>query len=839
MKLCNAISVLSAVYRFVSSLIPFLYAMGVCLLFMFSSGIASVKADDMNIARFAEIKTTPPVRYRTVNRIVDGDPETGTAFRRGVTMGGVYEFIYKKPVVVAKIRFLQGQNRRFEDSNLSATEYVIMADTANKGEYDKEIVHSISGASGWNEHTVTPVKAYRIMFKALKGKAPWEESYPFIREFEIYSPDEYPVQPEERQAKSVAIQDDKDKVGAILDADSDTAIDMMFTERDKNAFIKGVIVAFWNFGLYPEMKEDNFNFKNMKIQDSPQFKDFIGKLKSIDANTVCLMREDKDALACWPSKSFKSISPDRDFLQEFCDAMHENGFKVHVNMLASAVANCLIDIKPDDYSLTHQKALNEKWSLLLKEVAGKGVDGVYVCPDEFYFKPFSISNLSAKHPVRRDFMDRYNEPPPIAQPGLFKMGIFRKQCLFNYEQAALLIKHWGDCVKSVNPSILTLTNLGAHPFAYNNRNSYELAYDIIGKISGVDYLGTDYQNNKTRFLVASATGNTKAAMLVFTSVRPGDNLSCILQGARGVMVYRYNYIFTENKANATKAAFLLCDTLANWGYSGILQPSKIVLLTSRASEDWWQLDNNVIHRADGKSVEGEMGFWSSEIIAEFLDSCGYPYDVLCLDREGDLGKVADYPLAIMPFPYSVSEKAAAILGKAFDAKTRFLIFGKKGEVNEYGMKHAGGPALNRIVTAGTLNSKALFLDPDIRDYERRSGYESDLKGKIDFLLAGDKDFHFDRKGSDVGVYFLQKKEDDRLIALNNKESRNALVSVGFHMPRGVYEIHSVSSTNPEKMYPCTLLGKQKIDAEALSNFTVELKPAETRLLRIVSDLHSY
>ncbi|MEI8246444.1 MAG: hypothetical protein WCI51_11465 [Lentisphaerota bacterium] len=791
-------------------------------------------ADDNNIARYAEIKTIPPVKYRATNTIVDGNPDTGASFRRGVTMGGIYEFIYKNPVVVTKIRFFQGLNRRFENSDLCASEYVIMADTANKGEYDTTIVRSTTGVAGWNEHAFPPVKVYRIMFKALKGKGPWEESYPFISEFEIYSSDKFLPPLEERSEKRAAVQDSMEKADSILDTGTE-AIEITFSERDKNAFIKGVVVAFWNFGLQPEMKEDKFNFKNMKIQDAPKFKEFIDKLKSIDANTVCLMREEKDALACWPSKNFKTTSPDRDFLQEFCDAMHANGFKVHVNMIAAAVSNCLQDIKPDDYSLTHQKALKEKWILLLKEVAARSVDGLYVCPDEIFFGSYNMSKLPEGHPVSRNFMAKYKQAPPAPQPGLLKMDIFRKQCLFNYEQTSLLIKQWNDCVKDVNPAVVTLTNLGPHPFAYNNRLLYNFSYDIVGSLSGVDYLGTDYQNAKTRFLVTAASGKTKAVMAVFPSARQ-DNLSCILQGARGITVYRYNYIFTENKTDSTKATFFLCDTLANWGYDGTLRPAKIVLLASRASEDWWQLDNNSIHRADEKTIESKMGFWSTEIIAEFLDLGGYPYDVLYLDREEDLKKVAEYPLAVMPFPYSVSKKAAAILGKAFDGKTRFLIFGKKGEVDEYGMKHAAGPVLNRIITDGALNKKSLFLDLAPVEYERKSGYETCLSDKINLLLGRDKDFYFDRKGREVVVYFLNKNDQDRLIVLNNKENRNALVSVGFHMPQGVYSIRSTSNTNPGKMYSCSLSGKQKIDAEELAVFAVELKPDETKLIRIVPDL---
>ena len=789
-------------------------------------------ADDVNIARFAVIKVTPPVHHGAINMIVDGNTNTGASFMHGVAMGGIYEFIYNAPVSVTKVRFFQGQDRRFENSNSCATEYLIMADTTNNGVYDKEIIHSHSGVSGWNEHIFPPIIAYRIKFKAFKGNAPWEESYPFMREFEIYSPDAYRPSSNDKTEIGTAIDGRRGKAEAILESDNSTVTDLVFTERDKKAFIKSVVVAFWNFGLNPEMKEDNLNFKNMKIHDSPQFKDFIDKLKGLDANTICLMREEKDALACWPSNNFKTISPDRDFLQEFSDAAHMNGFKVHVNMLASAATGCLHDIKSGDYSTTQQNALKEKWGLLLKEVSEKNIDGIYVCPDEFYFRPVNLCLLPLENPTRQDFVARYNEPPPISQPGLFKMGIFRKQCLFNYEQDALLVKYWNNCVKKVNPSILTFTNLGSHPLAYNNRYVYGLAYDIIGNMSEVDYIGTDYQNDKTKFLVAATNEKTKSSMIIFPSAIPGDMLSCVLQGAKGINVYRYNYIFKEDKATSVSSAFYLCDTLANWGYDEALKPAKIVLLTSRASEDWWQFDNNVIYRANDKSVNGEIGFWSSEVIAQILDTLGYPYDVLNLDRDEDMRKVVDYPLAILPFPYSVSVKAAVQLHKAFDTRTRFLIFSKKGEVNEYGMKHVGGPVLNRIVSDGALSAKTIFSDLDPVEYDRDGDFEADLKRKMDFLLDKDKDFYFDRRGRNVRAYFLQKKVGDRLIAVNNKENVKVSVSVGSHMPKGVYGIHSASSAYPGKMFLCKLGGNLEIDADALDSFTIELKPDETRLIRI-------
>lgn len=782
-------------------------------------------AEDKNIASRAELRTVPLLKgLDAASKITDGNVDTGARFRTGIRMGGTYEFVFKKPFKLKKIRFIQGINQRFTDGSLHASEYIIEADTTGDGSFDTEIVHSTEGEPGkWIEHITDEVKVFGIRFKAIKGIPQWECSYPFLREFEIYTDEDFEFDEKQKQtAKAFPENINVLQTGEKLKTKP-------FTEKEKNEYIKGIVVNFWNFGLYPYMKEKNFNFEGQNIIDDKRFKEFIEKLQSLDANTVCLMRECRDQLinVCWPSEKFKTVSPKRDLLQEFSDAMHKYGFKVHVNFTASVTSGYLEQQQKDPYRLTH--TLNKKaWTELIKETSSKNIDGIYICPDEIFFKPFSLSRLPEDHPARQAFTKRFGAPPVNASPAPAQKLLRRKQAVFNYEQIGALLKYWNDAAKSVNPSIKTLANIGSHPIAYNNRYIYGLAYDIIAPNSGTDFFGIDYQNKYTRRITA-AFPQGKNNSIIFSPKAPGDALECIFQGAKGITFYRYNYILKENGAAPVRAAFLFCDTLASWGFANTKEPETIALIVSRASEDWYGIAHGLFTGIE-KNWKGKYGFWSYKIMTEILHKYNYPYKVFYLDQPDSLEKLKNYSLAILPFAYSLSKNSLEKLEGAFDSGTKFLIFDKKGEVDEFG-KNYDSALLHKIITEGEKDGKTFYFKENLCDM--KGNFAELIKKRIDILINNSSPFYLENFGKNVSAYMLEKNATDKVLAFINREKENVPVESGIlNLPEGTYSISIKRSTIPEDEYTGTINGKTKFTEKDISCFGFKLEPEETVMLHI-------
>lgn len=781
-----------------------------------------LKTDGLfNIASFARLDSIPSIG-RAIYRITDGRLSTSALFRTGVGWGGAYSFVFQKPVTVYGVRFHQGR--------LFAIRYIIYADTDGDGVCETLLVDGDGGTPGrWHNHSFSPTRLYQLSFRALRGQRGWEQSYPTIDEFEIYADKgSYEELLRYRPQKPKAPRQEIPHL--TVGEEVQTSFPPI---EEKNRILRGVIVDLWMFGIH---ETTDFSFKHLR--DYPPFQKMLQGIKQLNANAVTIYIEAQPCVF-WPSKYYKSITNARyfekleeeklpkpgkageirkelpvidppvkkDILREFCEAMHEEGIKVFV-LFHSRITEAYVGPKGQD-----------PWLILCREIAERGADGVYVLGDEQYL---GLPNPPRKElppddPLLVAFRKRWG--PDAQLPRGWEESVnYKKWVLFHYERTAQRLRERVQAIKEVNPSCLTLTNIASGAISCNNRMTYALAYDIIGHLSGVDLLGTDYIPQETRRFVSASRYRT--ATVVDGAPSPmGLALQAIMQGAKLFNYYRYNYISLWNKTERRRKEYQLIETLERWGITKARTPRMIALVISRASEDWWDNAHGTFWL--GYSPEAKRGFWTSRLINEFLLRNGYPFDVYYLDQPEDLLSLPDYKLLILPFAYSASRESVKMVKRAFESGSKILIMQKRGEVDELAVPYEE-PAFNPLIREGEKRGTVLFLDRDLIKWETEPSFDDELSGIIDRLL-GEKAFHFKNYGYEVEPYCLERGQRVRFVTLINW-GEEAEIELGLRLPNGNYKILLVSSDSPTVQKRGSIGGKAVLNERDLRLFAVRLEP---------------
>jgi len=841
-----------------------------------------------NVAPAALLHSRPSIG-REIWNLVDGSEKTAATFRSGVGGGGRIEFVFPKPVTASAVRFRQG--------DLFAIRYHVYADTDGDGKCETILLAASGGApNAWREHSFPATKIHRLKFRALQGQQGWEQAFPQIGEFEIYA-DAASAEP---LLRDLAAHKPPAIPAGLKRFSVGPERKLQWPEvPPEPRIMKAVMIDLWMFNIQTEAMIPKTHLREFK-----PFQDLVATLKGLGADTANLFIE-ADPIAFWPSRNFKSITnkkyfdeldqrkreraaegrpaeppaidppSKKDILKEFVEGMHENGFKVTV-LFRDNIMDKYVGPPGTD-----------AWQTLCEEVAERGVDGVYLMGDETYFglaNPKGAS-LPADHPDRFAFKKRWG-PESDLPKGWEQTENYKKHVLLNYERGAEALKRRHEAVKKINPRCLTLVNIGSGAVSGNNRMTYGLAYDILGHLSGVDLFGSDYVERETRTFVA-ASRTRKATMVHGAGPVVGEGVSAIMQGARAINYYRYNYIELWKATDHRRREFQFIRALERWGIAQARTPRSIALLLSRASEDWW--DNTHGTYWLGESPEAKKGFWTSRLVNEFLLQNGYPFDLYWLDQctaavpaardasgtlavqrtaavpsaslragpaagagasrprqdgqrdaggtpEDSLARLGDYKLLIIPFPYSVSQAAAQALKAALAAGSKMLIAQQRGEVNEYGVPYPT-PILQDLIEKGTKDGNVVFLDRNLVEWEVAPAFVEDLGGIVDGLLGPNKPLRLNRFGHRVEAHLLEKpsaageEPRERFLTLINWGDA-AEVEVGLNLPKGSYQILTLSSDNPALEAEGRIDGRPDITEADLAQFAVPLGKNEVRTLSI-------
>jgi len=553
----------------------------------------------------------------------------------------------------------------------------------------------------------------------------------------------------------------------------------------------------------------------------------------------------------WPSKYLKRCI-DRNDLALLCDAFHSAGMKVMVTH-GQRPYWCGFVSDPrenaSDYKTRYEWHV-ERWAGIITEELESGVDYPSLMMDEEERsgrRPASFSMLPDKEAFEKKFhvsVDSMKGDSPE----------YRRWKLAIYESSAQFLKDVIEQVKARRSGPFNATALRFDPLETNNdkRPDYNLAFDIIGHNSGVSAIGTDpylnmgspiqmghyYCPATTKHLVAAepwsrpcVTMNPpppeKKALEMFPPPCVyGSAISSAMHGGGGIIYWRYNLFRDEDRHEYwkhIKTAFSMLDTLAAWDAGNAKIPPQIVVLKSRASEDWWYThkSSSLLSIIGG---ERSRGFSSERAVMLSLLSNGYPFRVFYLDHPEDYAKLPGCKLLIIPFAYSISDDAVRNLERLTASGTRILVMEKSGETDEFGDPRPQ-PALKALADKGQAN----LLDGKLLKNGATQEGQAEFLHHVDTVLGSEKKFSLNHYGKDIEAAMLEKGIE-KILMLTNWTNGSVPADIGLGFPPGTY---TVLKRSPDSLKLQSFSGKEWATEQDLANCRFQLAPYETILLRII------
>jgi len=498
---------------------------------------------------------------------------------------------------------------------------------------------------------------------------------------------------------------------------------------------------------------------------------------------------------------------------------------------------------------TNGEFYKNAFSTILQELAASGVTGVDIVPDEFYIENHNLKRMCADDPCRALFRKQYGLDVPTK---VEDTETYRKWLLFQMESTARLFKVFSDAAKKAAPGVVTESNFSVVPLLFFNRPGFGLAIDLVGHTGAVDVLGTDpyfrldtlghYQMPKTACIYKGATPNRTVCMMlqavagdfltpltdpVWTA---GNATSMIMRGVRNIDLYRFNYFANIRKVNGThpttpiyKNWIAMIRRLEAFGLKKARIPRKIAFIYNRAGEDWWELREKLKTPNPYDYPQSAMaGHIHHDATMRMLFANGHPFEAFFLDQPSTLSNVSGFKVMIIPFAYSISDKAKAVIQDAVDAGVKLLVLKGRGETDEYGTLRKT-PAL-----AGFERRKGvIMLDENLLTRGNDIEVEKKILSALWALLGADRPIIVNNYRRDIEVGMLESENGTKFIFAVNWDKRDSVLDLGLNLPRGAY---TVDRFDLEGVSVATLAGKRKTNERALMRFRVNIKGHETLAL---------
>ncbi len=576
-------------------------------------------------------------------------------------------------------------------------------------------------------------------------------------------------------------------------------------------------------------------------------------------------------LASWPSRVLPGTR--ENLLKKVIDTFHELGIKVIVSISFNVIPFDMVKHYghggQSDWHGVHpcpcmisDDFLARIGSRLYTEILQNGADGVTLGGDEMYAEGHRLNNMSPYDPCIRRFCRKYgyDHLPLDAEDSL----AYRRWEIFEYNGIANLFRTWNRAAKRARRDAIT-SCLPLSPAWQYDVMWDGVAPDILGFNSGMDYLTTDYYRPLTtikRLIAASPNrrggyvwrlgffGPRSHGYSPFD--RPIDLLGPALAnlGQTGGQLaslefYENRHVFVlkddrENRARGfalTQNMMRMIKQLQARGITEALPAHDVAVLYSRASCDWWQLRHGYIQsksptmmrRMWGKEWPREFtsritpertqanyrqmdGFTWHQAVIDLLTSRGYGYDVFYLDQPRALRNISDYKVLVVPFAYSISRQAAAVIRQAAARGVKVVLLNRVGDTDEWGRALAR-PALADLLSFPNVTRLRLDLDDlgqvDLGD-ALAPHLETALAGRPRYEVAGPN-----LQGRTM-VFFLQRGSR-WFVTLINFDAQVRRVHV--NMPGLVRGVEEVGVDGVSKYAP-----------PAGRDFVYRLGPGQARVL---------
>ena len=815
----------------------------------------------------AEVKSLPYMLDRELRALSDGDPKTGARGASGPEIGSTVEFHFSDEIEVTEVRFIQQ----------GATEIEIAGGKEDARGFGIPVARlKLSPEADQQEQWLTvPVhkSIQRLRLTALDGKPPYRRSYPQYYEIEIYT---------DRKVQSAAKP--KAETSRIK---LELGPELNLPESNSKKIGITPCVDLWMAGLvFGKEKLEGF-------EKSPGFQRLLRQLRELDATGVRIFPEtynSRDKLP-WVSKLGPHVGSEA--MGTLINALHQHGLKSYIFMHAwitplqkdgqrAPMPYCRWDYPYEQSDFIFTKGLEDKykvrypciiseshfqtsWLGLLSEAVERGIDGVYVLPDEYYYKGHYLPKTKCAHCTEL-FRARFGHeklPEKAADT-----DHYRKWKTFEYTRLAEMFNEIAGKLKEQKSDLELLCCPNLY-FPSNTRMEHGIAADIMGaqkNFTGVQVYSGDPKRaegafpDRVRFGSVQTLGTSGAKD--FPIIFQDYFMELLMNGCTKINMYRLNYMepYWKTVIKTTRMARLL----EAWGLCESKSAAETCVLISRASEDWWQVsaDTKILDYINSKDsdllfmdpkdlavvwsktrktftpdarvrhyqYERFRGMYSNQYVEQMLKRNGVQYDVRYSERPETLQNIGRYKLLILPFSYSMSKVAFEAIRTAVEAGTKLLIYEHLAPVDEYGTKHPK-PLLKALIGHDHVTHIKSNLMKDWSSKKVKLQYLSLVRR----LLNSDQVFH--SHGADVRYWLRKMNEKDYILYLGNMErlkSANPLVGLG--LPDGDYSITVCSSfegtRNSIAIHSGIVSRKAVVRASSLKKFNVDLGPGEIKLLKI-------
>ena len=847
-------------------------AAGLCLLFLADPDRTWAEGwyhqYRLDWTRYADVKAVPYMDDAELSSLADNDPSTGARGARGPEIGSTIEFHFPDAINVSEIRLVQ--------QGADALEVAVSLDKPGKFETllaKVEIKEKEHQAEQWI--TIPVKKTIRgIRLIGIDGKPPYRQSYPLYREIEIYTDKEIKLLP----LPKLEAARDQFSQGAELPLPK-------FERRD--IAITPCIDLWMASMIYGKEALDGF-------EKSKGFLRLLKQLKDIDAAGVRIFPETYCSRNTMPWKSQLSPNHGNEAMKVLIDALHQHGMKSYIFLHAwispiqkegqrAPMPYCRWDYPyeqsdfiftkglEDKYKLRYPCVISdndfrEKWLGLMSEVVDRGIDGVYILPDEYYYKGHYLPKTDCANCTKR-FKQRYG------YDGLPKKAAdtehYRKWKTFEYQRLAEMFNDIAGELKKKKPDLelLCCPNLYA---SSNTRMEHGIAMDFMGaqeNFTGVQVYAGDPKRaegafpDKVRFGSVQTLGTSSARD--FPIVFYDYFMDLVMNGCTKINMYRLNYM--ESYWQTVIKTSKMVRLLESWDLLKSKTAAETCVLISRASEDWWQVtaDSEVLDYINSKDstllfmdpkdlavvwsktrktfkpdarvrhfqYERFRGMYSTQYIENLLKRNGVQYDVRYSEMPKTLDSLSRYKLVILPFSYSMQKETFEALKKAVNAGTKLLIYEHLAPTDQFGEKYPE-PLLKSLLGHPIVTHVMTDL---MKEWSSKTVRAENLSLVRRLLDSG---HYFNRNGADVRYWARKVADGNYILYLGNMERvRSAQPVVGLSLPDGNYSITVCSSEDGGKEGIAIREGLMNRSPSApgkkLGRFNVGLRPGEVKLIRML------
>jgi len=829
-------------------------------------------------SRFARVETLPAML--AVAKLNDGDPTTGSIWCTGIEGGG--EIAIKFPVAmdVTQFRFLQQGG---------ATKYRLSADLEGKGSFDTLIKEQADAKPVVDQFIGIPVnrKVFGLKIAFLEGVSGYRAPFPSLGEIEVYSKTPAPKAPEPARGATTL------KAGAAKQLPP-------FTRKEIDIRL---CIDLWHAGV---TATTDFN----QLEANPTFKDMLKHFKEADANSARLFVESCCGQDEMPWKS-ETLWPGHgnDLLGPLSQILHKNGLKIYYFSHAwmspfqkrgerAVMPYCRWDYPyeqsdrlvgvDDHYKVTYPCVISDPtfrntWLEYLNEALDHGADGVYLMPDEYYFKGHNLSRVNC--PLCTAAFKKMYGYDSLPKGGGFTVNTdgattvinrgkiedteqYRKWKLFEYQQISGLFHSISTELRKrhLNAQIVMSDNKVTEDL--QGRLEHNIALDMMendpnanyGQIYGNTILDKVGQISAYARRISAAAGPEKMLASIQWLGVEGTNpnypiqlygyaLPQIMLGAKVYENYRLNYMYDTGWWPNVLECHKMIRLLEQWDVRDARTPDAACLLLSRTSEDWWRTKlegmsggtdsgdvafnllyaGDDINKAAPKTAGDERdrvlkmdalrGVGSKLAMESLLCEDGIPYQVAFTDRIDNLQNLKRFKLLIMPFSYSLSREAFGKIKEAVDAGTTLAIFGPLAPADEFGNPYPA-PLLQQLI--GKPN--VIY----VKDNLAAVGNSAVKRAEYARLFAPalkPLGYAFESNGQPVECIVRSlPQQKGYLVYLGNWDATTAA--------RPVISLPALKGKTTIEVYSSSSKTLVNASAAGLEKMAVDLAPAEVKLLHI-------